>query len=630
MWGCVRFLESAHQNRRETRARELGEKAERNSRTRAEASVVTDRRFPAWFARVWRKRTAKSSQQLGFDERQSTGGVKVDSVHPARVEIVALERSPRTAGDVVESKSLSVRRGLGKLTLSQTELEFSSVPRQPDEYGASVCNWGETIVSPETHPQQSVLKLPASTAGDPLNCIDGIQNICPERSTRFAQGKLEDASFTGSEKQTIKNSATIDHVDAAKGHWPLEAKHLRFIRLIGSGSFASVQLAVYKDSIEPIAIKVMDSTCHRFQITSEIVILRLAREYGCKNIVRFHGSIEEDGHVMILMEHMDVGSIDGLYRRSVVKGLPEPVVRAIAWQTLRALQFVHVVCHRVHRDVKPSNLLINHKGEVKLADFGLSSSSSLHADSQRESCEARPQASLREGKFVGTCLYMAPEMLRASPYDSRADIYSLGISLLECFLGKNPNYDDYLNSRGHLDLVMTLLEKGSPEIPKDARMSQNAREFFSLCLETNYTRRPLCHTLLSHRWFDLLKIPQSISSEQFRSFARHSARFSSQCYVADVPKDGIDTHALENHPKRNIEEFSDGRQRSDLFGIPSGDTFKAKNETVGDEMDIESKLSATEYSIADENACNELVTFLRLLGLVPSDANDSLRRTLQK
>jgi serine/threonine protein kinase len=88
----------------------------------------------------------------------------------------------------------------------------------------------------------------------------------------------------------------------------------------------------------------------------------------------------------------------------------------VSRETLRALEYVHSK-GRIHRDVKSDNFLINAKGELKLSDFG-------HA-------AQLTQAKTKRHTVVGTPYWMAPELIRGEDYDSKVDVWSLGVMVME-------------------------------------------------------------------------------------------------------------------------------------------------------------------------------------------------------
>ena len=115
----------------------------------------------------------------------------------------------------------------------------------------------------------------------------------------------------------------------------------------------------------------------------------------------------------------------------------EPVrALAICRQVANALDAAHRK-DLVHRDVKPSNVLLDANEHVYLADFGLT----------RRLEEQGAQAG--EGRSVGTPAYLAPEQIEGTPVDGRADVYSLGCVLFECLTGSVP-YQSCLATGGGL------------------------------------------------------------------------------------------------------------------------------------------------------------------------------------
>ena len=152
-----------------------------------------------------------------------------------------------------------------------------------------------------------------------------------------------------------------------------------------------------------------------------------------------------------------------------------PGVRAYA----RAANFC---MHQVHRDVKPGNVLLNSRGEVKISDFGLSA----ELDSTKEMCAT----------FIGTHAYMSPERLGGKQYSFASDIWSLGITLVECALGQFP-YTAYTGSN-YFVLLSQILNDPPPQLPET--FSQAFRDFILLCLCKEPEQRPSAEQLLKHEF----------------------------------------------------------------------------------------------------------------------------------
>jgi len=122
---------------------------------------------------------------------------------------------------------------------------------------------------------------------------------------------------------------------------------------------------------------------------------------------------------------MEGGSLADVLHAAQLTGsgpLSELVIGKLAARVLASLNYLHRERHQVHRDMKPGNILLNCRGEIKISDFGLSA----ELDSTKEMCAT----------FIGTHAYMSPERLGGKPYSFASDIWSLGITLVECALGQ--------------------------------------------------------------------------------------------------------------------------------------------------------------------------------------------------
>lgn len=153
------------------------------------------------------------------------------------------------------------------------------------------------------------------------------------------------------------------------------------------------------------------------QILTELKILH---ECNFSHIVGFYGAFYSDGEISICMEYMDGGSLDLVLKKG--GRIPEDILGEITNAVLKGLSYLRDKHAIMHRDVKPSNILVNSGGEIKLCDFGVSGQL---IDSMANS-------------FVGTRSYMSPERLQGTFYSVQSDIWSLGLSLVEMAIGMYP------------------------------------------------------------------------------------------------------------------------------------------------------------------------------------------------
>ena len=201
--------------------------------------------------------------------------------------------------------------------------------------------------------------------------------------------------------------------------------HYRIVAELGRGGMGVVYKAHEESLNRFVAIKVLGEhlTEDPTQIERFIREAQSAASLSHPNIVQIYAVSEEDGRHYFVMEYVSGRSLQQILR---TKGPLEPEqVARIALQTASGLEAAHEK-GIIHRDIKPANLLIDDRGLVKIADFGLALMG-----------EAASRLTAT-GMFMGTPGYLSPEQCLDQEVDNRTDIYSLGVTLFEALSGNTP------------------------------------------------------------------------------------------------------------------------------------------------------------------------------------------------
>ncbi len=259
------------------------------------------------------------------------------------------------------------------------------------------------------------------------------------------------ANFYGVCPKCLMQQGFESHEAASAGDQPIDptASHSGFVapspeklaeyfpqfeivELLGKGGMGAVYKARQPKLDRYVALKILPPEVGKDPAFAER-FTREARALAKLNhpsIVAVYEFGEADGLYYFVMEYVDGANL----RQSLAAGgLTPPEALAIVPQICDALQFAHDE-GVVHRDIKPENILIDKRGRVKIADFGLAKL--LGADAEDSSVE-KPFTLTGTREIVGTLHYMAPEQLQgSSAVDHRADIYSLGVVFYEMLTGE--------------------------------------------------------------------------------------------------------------------------------------------------------------------------------------------------
>lgn len=254
---------------------------------------------------------------------------------------------------------------------------------------------------------------------------------------------------------------------------------------LGKGNYGTVRKVRHTQTHVEMAMKEIRLELDESKLNAIIMELDILHRATAPQIVEFYGAFFIESCVYYCMEYMNAGSLDKLYgdRGSV----PEDVLARITGSMVRGLSFLKDELQIMHRDVKPTNVLINRKGQVKLCDFGVSG--------QLEKSLAKTN--------IGCQSYMAPERIKGESqnmlgtYTVASDVWSLGLSMVETTLGTYPYPPEtYSNVFAQLQAIV---HGDPPELPPEL-YSETARDFVAKCLEKIPARRPTYAQLLEHEF----------------------------------------------------------------------------------------------------------------------------------
>ncbi|XP_028730489.1 STE20-like serine/threonine-protein kinase isoform X1 [Peromyscus leucopus] len=250
---------------------------------------------------------------------------------------------------------------------------------------------------------------------------------------------------------------------------------------LGDGAFGKVYKAQNKETNVLAAAKVIDTKSEE-ELEDYMVEIDILASCDHPNIVKLLDAFYYENNLWILIEFCAGGAVDAVMLE-LERPLTESQIQVVCKQTLEALSYLHDN-KIIHRDLKAGNILFTLDGDIKLADFGVSAKNTRTIQ--------------RRDSFIGTPYWMAPEVVMCEtskdrPYDYKADVWSLGITLIEMAEIEPPHHE--LNP---MRVLLKIAKSEPPTLAQPSKWSSNFKDFLKKCLEKNVDARWTTSQLLQH------------------------------------------------------------------------------------------------------------------------------------
>ncbi|KAF3933618.1 PAK-2p27 [Dactylella cylindrospora] len=372
------------------------------------------------------------------------------------------------------------------------------------------------------------LKLPGGLPGAVSSPVSGNSaNGDPNSGSLFNKFSNYVDTATGSLKFAGKAVIHGKGVDFSSGStFRISLDELESLDELGKGNYGTVYKVIHRkpklrvpgagvapalsgkpdddgDKITGVVMAMKEIRLELDEAKFAAIIMELDILHRCVSpyIIDFYGAFFQEGAVYICIEWMDGGSMDKLYG----DGVPENVLKKVTWATVMGLKYLKEEHNIIHRDVKPTNILVNTKGDVKLCDFGVSGNLVASIAKTNIGCQS----------------YMAPERIASGgmaqsggnkdgTYSVQSDIWSLGLSILECAMGRYPYPPETYNNI--FSQLSAIVDGPPPDLPEEG-FSPQARDFVKRTLHKTPKMRPTYAALLQHPWLADMQTTQTITEE---------------------------------------------------------------------------------------------------------------------
>eukprot|EP01017_Pseudomicrothorax_dubius_P028143 TRINITY_DN3324_c0_g1_i2.p1 TRINITY_DN3324_c0_g1~~TRINITY_DN3324_c0_g1_i2.p1 ORF type:complete len:451 (+),score=91.98 TRINITY_DN3324_c0_g1_i2:112-1464(+) len=322
------------------------------------------------------------------------------------------------------------------------------------------------------------------------------------------------------------------------------------IGFLGRGSYSEVSLVRRRNTFNLYALKMIDKGfIAREKKQHQVFIEReVLTKLNHPNIVKLHYTFQDKFKLYFVLDYLEGGSFAEYI--SIYRKLSLPAARFYTAEIVRILEHLHSN-GIAHRDIKPSNLMLSDTGHLTLIDFGTAKFVNRE-EKQREEKEiedkSNPHPVRRQGSFIGTAQYVAPEMLERSETGTASDLWALGCVVYEILVGYTP-----FVAPNEFEIFDNILS-GTIRFPND--MDQDAKDLILKLLAYDPSERLGAGPPGSGKDFAALKAHPFFKGFDFDNLDTYEAPY---LQIASPFRRNKNGSKSPNYPANNdqISEFSD-------------------------------------------------------------------------
>ncbi len=312
------------------------------------------------------------------------------------------------------------------------------------------------------------------------------------------------------------------------------------LRDLGAGAAGSVSLVRNKIDGKDYALKTINLTYlterDRKNAESEVQFLRVL--HG-PTLIQFHESFIEKNNIYIAMEYAENGSLDQLIRKNLERGSRFKTEEIISYISQISLGVMAMHSKNIlHRDIKTQNIFITKENILKIGDFGIS----RQLDSTNQKAVTA----------CGTPYFMPPEVCQGMPYDSKADVWAVGVILYELITLKKP-----FDSESISGVFDKIVNQQLDPLPSDVDV--NLRTLIAALLNKDYSKRP--------NIFDVAQIP-CIRNAIEKFIDEHNCR------------EDVAGHFTSNYKTNFNQEFENANKEANATNQQHNSEYEAEDGEV--------------------------------------------------